>query len=413
MRLFLASLAVLLCVPATAGAAFAPPLSLPASGGETPRAIALGAGGRGVLITQDGGPPNSTATQSAITFPAGKRSTFDDTTILDSVARQDGGVDLLVRRGSDLGKRADITLRRVLPTGKIYDLWSVRTAATRGALARGRDRTFVAWPEGSSLEIVTRPDGGIPTHPHTASLGLRGYDDLDLGVDAGGRLVAAVTSSRLGLVVASLRSTGTVLRRQVSSKVDGLVQVAVTNGGRVGVLVQDTGIEGDFGECVADGAGRHVYAVLRAHGATSFGSVQTIASPPFGCGSTGALIRALPGDGFAVRYQGGSYDHPPLLAQAATAASGHRFGTPVTVASDARDDTAVVTHAGQLVTALLRKTVDPEVYSGALSILRTPGTEEPVAPGPVSAPLLARGSTGGAVLAWRAGATLQVAADQP
>ena len=134
MRTLLALIAVLLSAPATAAAAFGPPNTQPASGGEVPRALAF-AGGRGVLVTQDGGEPYSLATQHTITIPGGRRETFADTAILDSVARQDGGVDLLVRHTSDPFKRADITLRRVLPSGKIYDLWSVRTTAMRGASA--------------------------------------------------------------------------------------------------------------------------------------------------------------------------------------------------------------------------------------------------------------------------------------
>jgi hypothetical protein len=412
MRAFLILLAVALSAPATAAAAFAPPTSIPATGSETPRAIAA-ADGRGVLVTQDGGPPYSVATQHTITFPGGQRETFADTAILDSVARQDGGVDLLVRRGSDPLKRAEITLRRVLPSGKIYDLWSTRTSAVSGALARGKDRTYVAWPEGSTLRLVTRPDGGIPSHEHTARVTLHGVSDLDLAVDARNRLVASATTSHSGLVVASLRSTGTVLRRQSYPAVSGLVQTAVTRHGRVGVLAEDTGIEGDFGECVGDGEGRHIRVLVREPGASRFGGAQTIESPPFGCGSGGALIRALPADALAVVYQGGSYDFPPLLARTATAALGQPFGPPATLATDARADTAVVTHAGQLVIGLLRKTTQPELFQGALSIMRSGVPEEPIAAGPVSSPLLGRDRTGSAVLAWRAGATLQVAADQP
>ena len=323
MRTFLAALSALLVAPATAAAAFAPPTSIPASGNEVPRALAF-AGGRGVLVTQDGGEPYSQATQHTITIPGGRRETFKDTAILDSVARQDGGVDLLVRHGSDPLKTADITLRRILPTGKVYDLWSVRTKASRGALARGKDRTFVAWPEGSVLKIVTRPDGGIPTHPHNARIGLHGYSDVGLAVDGSGKLVAAVTSGGYGTVVATVRSDGSVLQRERRSKVSGLVQLAVTAKGRVGVLVEDTGIEGDGGECVSDHEGRHIRVLVREHGESRFGAAQTVESPRFGCGSTGALLRALPADALAVVYQGGSYDLPPLLVRLATAPAASR-----------------------------------------------------------------------------------------
>jgi hypothetical protein len=85
----------------------------------------------------------------------------------------------------------------------------------------------------------------------------------------------------------------------------------------------------------------------------------------------------------------------------------------VTLATDARADTAVVTASGRLVTALLRKTADPDLFAGALSVLRSSGSEEPIAPGPVASPLLGLDKAGAAVLAWRSGATLQIAADQP
>lgn len=410
MRTLAAVIAVLLSAPATATAAFAPPVSLPALPSEIPRVLAY-AGERGVLVTQAGGEPYGQATQYAITLPGGRRTTFADTEILDSVARRDGGVDLLVRRGSDPTKRADITLRRILPSGKIYDLWSVRTRASRGALARGKDRTFVVWLEGTVLRLVSRPDGGIPTRPVNAVAYLRGALDVDLAVDARQRLVAAVAAGS-DVVVASLRSSGTLLLRQVRRNLSGLLELDVTRGGRVGLLVEDTGIEGESGECVADRGGRHIRVLVRERGEARFGAAQTIESPRFGCGSTGALLRALPAERLAVVYQGGSYDFPPLLARASTAPAGGPFAAPATIATDARADTAVVTHDGRLVTALLRKTVAPEVFAGALSILRTAGPEEPISAGPVSSPLLARDKAGRAVLTWRAGETLQVAVDR-
>jgi len=412
VRALLVILTALLVGPASASAAFGPPVSIPATGGEAPRALAF-ADGRGVLVTQAGGEPYSQATQHTIAIPGGRRQTFADTSILDSVARQDGGVDLLVRRTSDPLKRADITLRRVLPSGKVYDLWSVRTRATRGALARGKGRTFVAWPEGSALKLITRPDGGIPSRPHNARIGVAGVVDLDLAVDGRGRLVAAVATAGAGTVVASLRSTGTVLQRERRRDAGGLVEIAVTRGGRVGVLVEDTGIEGDYGECVSDGAGRHIRVLVRERGEPRFGSARAVESPRFGCGPGGALLRALPADALVVVYQGGSYDFPPLLARASTAPRGEPFAAPATIATDARADTAVVTRDGELVIGLLRKTTAPELFEGALSTLRGSSPEEPVAAGPASSPLLARDRAGRAVLAWRAGATLQVAVDQP
>jgi hypothetical protein len=398
VRPLLVGLLVLACAPATASAAA---FSFPGPEGAAPRALAFGGDGRGAVVTERAG------VQEVVTVPAGRRTTYTDTVLLDAARRSDGGADLLVRRGADPTRAGDLMLRRVLPSGRVLDLWSVRSLATRGAVARRGDRTYVAWQRGSALRLVARRDGGLPTRPRTARLGLSGFASLDLAVDPAGRLVAAATSPQAGLVLASLTSSGRVVRRQVVRGASGLVEVAVTARGRVGVLVEDTGIEGDFGECVADGGGRHVRAVVRGRGAARFGSLQTIESPRFGCGSSGALLRATPGDSLTVLYQGGSYDHPPLLVRRATAAPGRRFGAPETLASDARADSALVTRAGDLVAALLRRAESPEVYAGALSLL-APDREDQVAPRGASAPLVGLDGGGAPVLAWMAGGTLQV-----
>ncbi len=404
--------AALLCLPATAGATFGAPMSLPAVGGELPRAVAFGSDGRGAVVTQVGGPPHTRATLAVVTVPAAARTTFADTMLLDSVRRQDGGVDLLVRRGTDLTRSGDLILRRVLSSGRVLDLWSVRSTAYRGALARGRDRTVVTWPERSTLRFVTRPDGGVPTRPRSARLRLPGYSDVDVALDRRNRRIAAVTTPGGSLVLASVTARGTVVGRQVLRNTSGLIDIAVTPVGRIGVLVEDAGIEGEGGECVADRGGRHVRIVVRERDRSRFGPVQTIESPPFGCGSTRALLRATESDGLTVLYQAGSYDRPPLIVRAATAARGQPFGTPLTAASDARADTAVVTPTGELVIGLLRGADQPELFTGALSILRSRGVEQPLANASAFGPWLGVDRAGRAVLAWRTGDALHVAADQ-
>jgi hypothetical protein len=402
MRRLLALLAVLLSAPAAAAAQA--PVSLPAVGNELPRALAFFSDGRGAVVTQTS---EDDATQAVITVPAGRRTTFVHTTILASVNRDGGGVDLLVRRGGDPTRRAQLTLRRVLPDGRILDLWSHDSRASVGALARRGQRTVAIWVEGSKLLTNSRPDGGLPTPARTVALGLHDVTDLALGIDARGRVTVAAMTPR-GLVVAALTLRGRVLRSQTYRAARGLLDMAVTFAGRVGVLIEDTGIEGDTGECVSDGQGRHIRAVVREPLAARFGALQTIESPPLDCGG-GALLRALPKDGLTAIYQGGSYDHPPLLARIATAARGHRFGAPSTILPDARADTAVVTNGGELVVGLLRKTIQPEVFSGALTVLHAPDSFADVDPGPVFAPLLALDALGGDVLAWRTATALKVA----
>lgn len=405
------AVAAALALPATASAAFGPPLTVPVTGGgDAPVALAFGAAAKGAVVTQTGGPIYGPATIAVVTLPGSQRQTFDDSFVLDSVSGPGGRVDLLVRRGADLAKRGDLILRRVLPSGRVLDLWSIRTRASEGALARRGDRVYAVWPEGRALRIVSRRDGGVPTRPRTAAVGLRdGIVDVDVAVDRRDRLVAAVGTVNRGLLLASLSARGRVFARQVAPSADGLVEVAVTPGGRVGVLAEDTGIEGDGGECVGDQEGRHIRVAVREASATRFGGQQTIESPPFGCGSGGALLRATSRFGLTVLYQGGSYDHPPLLARAASAARGQLFGAPVTLASDARADTAVVTADGELVTALLRRTTQPELYAGALSVLGSASPEQVVSAGPAFSPLLATDQAGRPVLAWRSENALHVA----
>ncbi|MEJ7798493.1 MAG: hypothetical protein WKF42_08345 [Solirubrobacteraceae bacterium] len=405
MRPLLLGLLVTLCIPTSAAAATTP-LSLPALDDEIPRALALSADRRGALVTQAGG---DAGTQSVIAVPAGTRRSFPNTTVLDSVNRRDGGVDMLLRRGADRLMRAQLTLRRVMPSGRIYDLWSHDSAATVGALARGRDRTVTVWAERGGLRIITRPDGGLPTRRRDVPLGQPGTISLGLALDARGRLSMAATTPRDGLVVAALTRRGGVLRRQVYRRASGLVEMVATPAGRVGVLVEDTGIEGDGGECVADGRGRHIRAVVRERLAKRFGSLQTIESPRFGCGSGGALLRATRQEGLTAIYQGGSYDRPPLLARMAVARRGHRFSAPHTLLSDARADTAVVTRDSELVIGLLRKTVQPEVFSGSLNVFHAPDAYVQVDTGPAFAPLLALDAAGDDVLAWRTAGELRIA----
>jgi hypothetical protein len=392
----LAVLTLLLAAPA-ANAAFTPIASLPREQEEVPRALAFGEGGRGVVVSEVG------STLKLVALPSGRRSSFANTTLLDSVPRPEGGVDLLVRRG------AELILRRVLPPGQVYDLWSVRTAATEAAVARRGSTVVVAWPVGSTVRFVSRRDRGIPSRPRVARLRLRPVHDLDLVLDARGRRVVGVTYARGGLILATVTAGGRVVRRQVSPGVDGLVELERTLGGRIGAMVEDTGIEGDAGECVADGRGRHIRVAIRERGASSFWPVQTLESPPVDCAG-GALLRALPDGRLVAIYQAGSYDRPPLLARIAVAPEERRFEGLSTLATDARADTAAVA-AGRLVIGLLRRTTQPEVFTGALSVLRFGGAEEPITGGAAS-PLLGVDGTGVAMLAWTAGDRLLVAIDR-
>ena len=398
MRLLLSILTAVLLVPATAVAA---PLSFPALPDDRPRGMAVGTDGRGAVLVQNGD------SQALIDLRDGTRRELGPARELDRVQRADGGVDMLVRTEDPL-RHPQLAVRRLRPSGRLYGpIIFTDVDASVGAIARGRDRTAFAWSQGRRLRLHSLIDGVIASKTYTVALAAGRPTDLALGIDGRGRLTLAAMTAR-GLVVAAIDRRGKVLRRQVFSRVAGLVSIAVTPGGRVGVLVEDTGIEGDAGECVADGAGRHVRAVVRESLARSFGAPQTIESPPFGCGSGGALLRATRGEGLTAIYQAGSYDLPPLRVKRAVAPRGQRFGAPLATLDDARSDTAVVTKDGQLVIGLLRKTTTPEVFSGSLAVFRAPDAYVEVDPGPAFSPLLALDAAGQDVLAWRTDGALKV-----
>lgn len=412
MRPLLLGFVAALCVPAVASAvapSVAPaPLVLPAVDGEVPVGLALGADGRGALVTHGAG---EGGTLSVIQIPTGTRQDLARVTVLDRAVRRDGGVELLVQRNATPSRGPELTRYRVMPSGRVLaSLFS--TKATVGALTRGRDRSAELWVQGSKLKLFVARDGRIGGRAREVRLGVSKLRDLALGVDDRGRLTVAAMTARDVLVVAAITQRGTVLRRQVYRGVGGRLHMAVTPAGRVGLLIEDTGIEGDGGECVSDHHGRHIRAITRAPLAKRFGPVALVEAPPFGCGSAGALLLATHDDGLTAIFQGASSDHPPLRVRMAESPRGRPasrpFGRPVTLLDDARADTAVMTTGGELVVGLLRKTVQPEILSGALSIFHAPDVFAQVDPGPAFAPLLALNAAGEDVLAWRTAGALHI-----
>ena len=101
---------------------------------------------------------------------------------------------------------------------------------------------------------------------------------------------------------------------------------------------------------------------------------------------------------------------PSAAARAqAEARRGHGFGKPFTLRTDARGDTAVVTKGGELVVGLLRKTVQPEVFTGSPTVLHAPDVFVEIEPAnPAFGPLLALDAAGDDALAWRTAGALQI-----
>ena len=96
----------------------------------------------------------------------------------------------------------------------------------------------------------------------------------------------------------------------------------------------------------------------------------------------------------------------------ATADRGHLFAAPVTLATDARADTAIAGRSGALVLGMVRKAGQPELNSGVLSLFRSLGAEDPITPDATSGPLLGD-AAGDTVLAWRTPDALNVATTAP
>jgi hypothetical protein len=224
----------------------------------------------------------------------------------------------------------------------------------------------------------TRPlNGVLPSWLATEDIGY--VSSLGIALGAGGSPVVALTAwhrPRGALVVASLTRAGRVRERTVTRGVEGLVTVRATPTGRVGVLVYDTGIEGEGGECVGDGDPRRVWAAVREPATTAFGPARRLDSLPFVCAAAGAQLVEGPGGRLAILWgtaedfpgPGGVTQGPTIrLAQAPPGAP---FGAAATVLRDVALRSATFDASGAIAVAVTQ----PDDPSG----------------GPSSGPLLVR-----------------------
>jgi hypothetical protein len=191
-------------------------------------------------------------------------------------------------------------------------------------------------------------------------------NDLDLTLDAHHRPVLGVTISRRVnpvLVLAALTGGGRVRTRQVSDDVDGLVQLETTARGRVAVVVDDTGIEGERGECVGDSAGRRLFASTRERTSARFHVVQRLDAHPLDCGSGGAKLETI-GERVSVLWTrpGGA-----RTIQGVQAEPGRSFPAPTALASGAILQ-AATGWRGQLVFASTIAGAGADVYAGPLAL---------------------------------------------
>jgi hypothetical protein len=183
-----------------------------------------------------------------------------DTQLLEDRPDATGGDDLLV-----LKRPATVQLLRLTPDGRLRTTWTAPgRAAGTGALARdARGRLALAWlTPGNGLRVATSPDGRTFSRAHAVGAKAIGaVADLAVAVGAGGDPVIAVSRFTATDVLTTTR-TGAITGRQHLAHAHGLVATAQTAGGRLGLLIHDTGIEGEQGECVQDGQPRRVWATV-------------------------------------------------------------------------------------------------------------------------------------------------------
>jgi hypothetical protein len=329
---------------------------------------------------------------------------------------------VLVRRGERL------VLLRASDRG-LDPVWAVRASAASAAVAHGDGgRAAVAWTSapvdprlGRSrwrLQLVTSGDGRRFSRPRrTRGVLPTWLDDLTvttglgLALDARGRPVVGVTAWRRAGAVLVLATVGRGARpvaRQVFPGLDGLVDVGRTPRGRVVALVEDTGIEGQVGECVSNRNGRRVWATVREPGELRFGSARRLEQRQLVCADQLARIVTGPGERVAIAWSIAYEGDPPAppAVRLAFAEPGAGFG-PVRELWNgralgdatfvARGDLRVASHAPR----------DPYTpLSGALGVATLiPGAAEPEAPHPVDddvshGTVAAPAPEGGAVLAW-------------
>jgi hypothetical protein len=383
----------LVAFPAAAAAKF--PLTIPAPGRGTPSALVAGDAGASIVVWStnpiyDGYGPLTIDTIEAGPAPA-RRRWSTARSLLAGVARDRAGdLDLLTMlsadaRGSDEPR---LVLYRARQNGGVRRVWSAG-ASRQAAVARRGKRVAVAWtqtiaahgagPGRLVLRLVTSRDGRRFTRPRGVSHVLPSWlsanepafvNDLALTLDAAGNPVIALTASRRhapALVLASLSPSGRVRFRQVTTGVDGLVTAQTTAGGRVAVVAEDTGIEGETGECVSDHEPRQIWGTVRERHAKHFGPVVLLGSGPYDCADSAAQLVTNAGEDPAVLWgSAAAAPQTPPTVKLAVAGLGKPFGSPATIAGGALLRTATYHGGGMLFVVTTRPTDAMSPYGGPL-----------------------------------------------
>ncbi len=422
--------------PAVSAQAWSSPLTISYPGSGQPSALAVDRDGNAIVVwgmdvQQYRSPGNLTIDTVEAGTGLSTRAQSGDALILDIARSAAGDVDVLVQEGSVSPVR--LVLLHAGRDGSVRRVWSTRTQISAGgygmkaAVARRGSRVAVAWLAARSsrnfapvrLRLATGRGGSLHIHnvdgvlPSWVDNHLGHVHSSDLAIDASGRPVIAFTArrrlSRRTLVLATLGTDGRVRTRQLSPGVEGLVTMRDTPGGRIGVLVEDTGIEGDFGECVNDLTPRRLVAVLRGRRSSRFGTLQHVATPPFSCNGTEGQLVAGPDDRLSIVW-GTAPDMPPELAavHVATAQAGQRFTAPATIATGLLLRSAAY-DADALTIATVRPLGEVVTTAGPLFVQRfglgAPGPLQPIDGAFVRTVLGDADPSGRVGLAWQRGSS--------
>jgi hypothetical protein len=348
--------------------------------------------------------------------------------LLDHAPGADGTLDLLVQEGGSPASATppDLSLLRLERSGAVRRIWRGRRAAGQAALARTGSWVAVAWLErrAGTRSVALRLAAGrgrVLGRPRTVRRVLPAFlqtaepsfvSDLDVGLDRAGRPTFALTAwSRASevLVLATTSARGALRDRQVTRGPQGLVDVQVTPGGRTAVLVEDTGIEGEEGECVSDGDPRRVWAALREPGARRFAPTQLVDELPFVCAA--ARARLLTGARNRVRLVWGTADEgrepaPPAI-RVALAAPGGSFRRAAPLPAAQLQAAALDAAGGLALLATSPAAASPEAPLGPLVLQRRTPHAEPVSteilePAGNFGALAAIGGDGRLLVSWAA-----------
>ncbi len=419
--------------PTAAAQTWSSPLAIPAARSGEPSALAVDRDGDAIVVwgteVRQGLP--GTLTIDVVRARDGKRTRWQRraSLLLDTARSAAGDVDVLVQEGSASPYR--LLLFRAGRDGRVRRLWSTRTHVaaggfgTKGQVARRGSRVAVAWLAARSgkrfapVRLRLATGSGDALHTHTVGGALPRWVDnhlgyvhsSDLAIDASGAPVIAFTARRMlarkVLVLATLAANGHVRTRQLSPGVEGLVTMRTTRSGRIGVLVEDTGIQDDFGECVTDPTPRRLSAAVRERGARTFGVLQLLATPPYSCYGTDGRLVAGPDDRLAVVWGTAPEARPALpTVQLAAAPAGRPFAPPATLATGLLLRSAA--HDANAITVAMTRPPDEAVSTaGPLFVQRfglgSPGPLQPIDGAYVWSVLTDADPGGRVALAWRRG----------